>query len=466
MPHTPTDSIALVLLNNRGLAIAKKLQDNWPGAEIYGLNRRVDDPDTPFENTAETLQALYQAGTPVVGVCASGILIRALAPVISDKRIEPPVLAMSDDGRVVVPLLGGLTGANELTVAIAKLTGGTASLTASGFRQFAIQLEAPPDGYTLANPENAKRVTSDLLSGASVRVDGGADFVAESGIPVAPDGDIPIQVTIHKITDSSNGLIYHPRSIAVHMDPLDPVQIVCARQNIEGVLDDLNITSTSVGALLLTEGQDHSSIIWDEVTSIAKDYRAPIRYIANTTGLKSHARTQDMDILEAATPDALTRIGRPHGDLAIVGVGPGDRGYLTKDARDALANAEDLVGYETYLDLVPDTRPSQVRHASGNRVEIERAQQALDLAVKGRRVALVTSGDPGIFAMASAVMETLETEPGRWTGLDIAVIPGISAMQTAAARIGAPLGHDFCTISLSDIRKPWDIVARRLYDAA
>ncbi|MGI9408340.1 MAG: precorrin-3B C(17)-methyltransferase, partial [Hyphomicrobiaceae bacterium] len=218
---------------------------------------------------------------------------------------------------------------------------------------------------------------------------------------------------------------------------------------------ELNIALASLAAILLPEGTEPNT-----------DSDLPLRYGRTTRDMKSLGRTQGLTFAEAPTPDAVNRIGRPHGELAIVGVGPGDRGYLTKDARDALANAEDLVGYETYLDLVPDTRPSQVRYASGNRVEIERARQALDLAVKGRRVALVTSGDPGIFAMASAVMEALEAEPGRWTGLDIAVIPGISAMQTAAARIGAPLGHDFCTISLSDIRKPWDIVARRLYAAA
>ncbi len=162
-------------------------------------------------------------------------------------------------------------------------------------------------------------------------------------------------------------------------------------------------------------------------------------------------------------------MGEPaQGELAIVGLGPGGpggNGWLTAEAREALRDASDLVGYATYLDLVPELPQAPRRHASDNRVEIARARQALDLAAEGRQVALVCSGDPGIFAMAAAVMEVLESEPGGWPGISVRTCPGISAMQAAAARAGAPLGHDFCVISLSDIRKPWALVEQRLTHA-
>ena len=153
------------------------------------------------------------------------------------------------------------------------------------------------------------------------------------------------------------------------------------------------------------------------------------------------------------------------GRLAIVGLGPGDDRYLTPEARAALDAADVLYGYGPYLDRVP-TRAGQARHASGNRVEGVRAQDALNEAAAGAQVAMVSGGDPGVFAMAAAVCGEIETGPQAWRALDIVVLPGITAMLAVAARAGAPLGHDFCAISLSDNLKPWDLIERRLDAAA
>ena len=153
------------------------------------------------------------------------------------------------------------------------------------------------------------------------------------------------------------------------------------------------------------------------------------------------------------------------GKLTIVGLGPGDATLQTPRATDALTDATDLVGYHTYMARVPE-RSGQRRHASDNREEIARAREALRLAASGRRVAVVSSGDPGVFAMASAVFEAIEAGEPAWRELEIEVIPGISAMFAAAARLGAPLGHDFCAISLSDNLKPWETVLQRLTASA
>jgi precorrin-3B C17-methyltransferase len=152
------------------------------------------------------------------------------------------------------------------------------------------------------------------------------------------------------------------------------------------------------------------------------------------------------------------------GRLVIVGLGPGDARMRTPQAEAALAEATDLVGYGPYLDRVAEG--PQRRHASDNRVELDRARHAIALAAEGRRVAVVSSGDPGVFAMASAVFEAIEQGPPEWRLLDVSVVPGISAMFAAAARLGAPLGHDFCAISLSDNLKPWELVCRRVRLAA
>jgi precorrin-2 C20-methyltransferase/precorrin-3B C17-methyltransferase len=172
-------------------------------------------------------------------------------------------------------------------------------------------------------------------------------------------------------------------------------------------------------------------------------------------------RVPYMSLLLVPTRGSAERVSRRAGSVAVVGLGPAGPQWLTPEAQGELAAADALVGYETYLARVP-VRHGQARYASDNRVEGERARHALALAAAGERVAVVSSGDPGIFAMAAAVLEAVEAENGRFAGVQVRVVPGLSAMQAAAARVGAPLGHDFCVLSLSDILKPWEIVERRL----
>ncbi|MCW6510644.1 precorrin-3B C(17)-methyltransferase [Lichenifustis flavocetrariae] len=153
------------------------------------------------------------------------------------------------------------------------------------------------------------------------------------------------------------------------------------------------------------------------------------------------------------------------GSLSIVGLGPGPSYWVTPEAENLLKGVSDVVGYATYLARLP-ARPGQTRHESDNRVELDRAHHALDLAQDGRHVAIVSGGDPGVFAMAAAVFEAVEARPAHERDLPIQVVPGISAMFAAAARLGAPLGHDFCAISLSDNLKPWPVIEARLKAAA
>src|SRR4051794_40940865 len=151
------------------------------------------------------------------------------------------------------------------------------------------------------------------------------------------------------------------------------------------------------------------------------------------------------------------------GEVVVVGLGPGQRSWTTPEAAEALATADDLVGYGPYLARVP-ANPRQNRHPSDNRVEAERAAHALELARSGRRVAVVSSGDPGVFAMAAAVLEVADRP--EFAGVPVRIVPGLTAAQAVASRAGAPLGHDFCVLSLSDVLKPWDVVVDRLRHAA
>ena len=157
--------------------------------------------------------------------------------------------------------------------------------------------------------------------------------------------------------------------------------------------------------------------------------------------------------------------GAMTGSIAIAGLGPGDEALITPEVTTALAYATDIVGYTPYVARVAP-RDGLILHASDNRVEIDRAVHALEMAAAGRRVVVVSSGDPGVFAMAAAVFEALEAGPAEWRVLDIRVLPGITAMLAASARAGAPLGHDFCAINLSDNLKPWALIEGRLRLAA
>ena len=153
------------------------------------------------------------------------------------------------------------------------------------------------------------------------------------------------------------------------------------------------------------------------------------------------------------------------GWVVVAGLGPGDDALVTPEVTDALDQATDVVGYIPYVARIAP-RDGLTLHASDNRVELDRAAHALRLAAEGRRVVVVSSGDPGVFAMASALFEALEAGPEDWRALDIRILPGITAMLAAAARLGAPLGHDFCAINLSDNLKPWELIEHRLRLAA
>ncbi|THG85930.1 precorrin-3B C(17)-methyltransferase [Pseudomonas sp. A-1] len=168
----------------------------------------------------------------------------------------------------------------------------------------------------------------------------------------------------------------------------------------------------------------------------------------------------------AAQPVAVERLGRARGRLSVVGLGPGAAELMVPAVRRALDEAEDILGYETYVNMAGPLRAEQVRHCSDNREELQRARHAFELAASGRRAVVVSSGDPGVFAMAAAVLEALEQSiDPLWHAVELEILPGVSAALATAALAGAPLGHDFCLLSLSDNLKPWAVIEQRLEHA-
>ncbi len=464
-------SPAIVILGTGSLYAAKRIQANFPHARIHGLAGRVDDADEMFVEFGPHLRDLFQANVPIVVLCAVGIVVRTLAPLLANKLGEPPVVVVSEDGKAVVPLLGGLSGVNAMATAIAEVFETVAAITTTGEVRFGVTFEKPPAGYVFKNPAAGKKFMSDLLAGATVQIDGDAPWLRAGRLRIDPASAHSILVTEENVAPASDQLVYHPKTICIGIvgAPWD------AADRLAVALDKLGLARESLAGIFAPEADIASTKLRD----MAGLLDLPLRFVADectAEGLARraaggaatlHAIDGNLAMAVAPAPVDAETIGRGRGRLAVIGLGPGDTQWLSPEAKFELARATDLVGYETYLKMAGPLRDGQHRHAFDNREEEKRSRFAFELAAEGKSVAVVSSGDPGIFAMATAILETLHraNEP-RWHAVELRIVPGISAAQGAAARIGAPLGHDFCVISLSDVLKPWETVADRLDHAA
>jgi cobalt-precorrin 5A hydrolase / precorrin-3B C17-methyltransferase len=466
-------SAIIVVLNQLSVRTARQVMTALPGSQLYGLVDRTTDVDVNFANFGETVRQLYRDGVPIVGLCAAGILIRTLAPILSDTKTEPPVVAVAADGSAVVPLLGGITGVNDLADRIAAVLNIMPAITTTGKIQFKTVLPDPPSGYRLGNPEHMKAFIADLIAGMTVRLDGDAAWLTASDIPFEANGERTISITTTAIAGSPTQLVYHPTSLALVVH--QPQQFT-ATEWIEVILDRFataNLALAAVACIILPLTPAGVAI-----AEIGTSLNLPLRWIdpdrwssafllSSVNALTVMSRDENLTILSATEPIDPHSIGRNRGKLTVVGTGPGGDRWMSPEVRATILAATDLVGYHTYLDLVKNLSIGKECHGSDNRVELDRSKLALDLAASGKNVVVVSSGDPGIFAMAAAVLEVLDTEAKpAWQTIDLQINPGISAMQAAAAAVGAPLGHDFCAISLSDILKPWEVVAARIAAAA
>lgn len=482
---------AIVILGQNSLPIAQKISVLFPGCQIYGLADRTSHTDINFTNFGETLRELFATETPIIGICAAGIIIRTLAPILSDKRAEPPVLAVAEDGSAVVPLLGGLHGVNDLAREIATALSVKPAITTTGDIRFRTALLSPPQGYDLANPEDAKTFISNLLAGAKVRLEGKANWLSESNLPIDPDAKLTICVTETAVLPTPDCLVYHPKNVAVGLINPSNIEPEIAVSSVQQLLENTNLAAASIAGFFALKDEmgnpaletvstyfqvpirffDRSELLESKSIEFSGNQAAQIASIAAGTNSQVVGGNRTFclhsAIAIATEPIDPSAIGVSRGKLAIVGTGPGGADWMSPEVKQILREATDLVGYKFYLDLAGPLREGQQRHDSDNREEIDRARFALDLAASGKSVAVVSSGDPGIFAMAAAVFEAIDFDATpEWEGIEIRVAPGISAMQAAAAAVGAPLGHDFCVISLSDILKPWEVIEKRITAAA
>jgi len=209
--------LALVVLGQHSVPLARHIMTVLPEATLYGLANRTADVDVHFTNFGDTVRELFSNSTPIISICAAGILIRVLAPLLTDKWREPPVLAVAEDGSAVVPLLGGLHGVNDLARQVAEVLHVAPAITTTGDIRFHTALLSPPAGYHLANPDHAKTFIADVLAGASVKLVGEAHWLRESQLPMTSDGPLTIQITERAVTPRQDCLVYHPLTVAIGM---------------------------------------------------------------------------------------------------------------------------------------------------------------------------------------------------------------------------------------------------------
>ena len=496
---------AVVILDRRQATLARRVAAALSGAAVHGPAALEGAADIAYERLGVHLAALFRTGTPIVGICAAGILIRLLAPHLADKGIEPPVLAVSEDGRSVVPLLGGHHGANRLARVVAAALGVHAAITTAGESALGFALDAPPTGWRLAPGARVKAVTAALLAGERVRLatEAASDaWLTAGGAPFADDGRLTLRITDQR--EARGDVVLHPAVLALGIGcergcaPAELVDLAERTLRAAGLapasvacVTSLDLKAGEPAVLAVAEALGVPARFFDaaalerETPRLAAPSEAVFRAVgchgvaeaaalacAGADGMLAVPKTRSArgTCAVARAPEVIEprRCGRGRGRITVVGIGPGAAAWRTPGADAAIAGATDLVGYGLYLDLLGPLQPAGARHPHPIGAEEERARAALALAAAGRRVALVSSGDAGVYGMASLLFELLDGEEAarRRHDVEIVVEPGISALQAAAARAGAPLGHDFCAISLSDLLTPWPVIERRLQAAA
>ncbi len=485
---------------NGGQLIGQKIADLL-GCEL------VSPTNVPSRKITAKIGEAFIGGIPIIGVCSTGILIRTLSPLIRSKQSEPPVIAVSEDGQFVIPLLGGHYNANKLAVKIGKHLNSRPAFTTGSYVTLGLSLSEPPDDWTLANPVDVKGITARILRGDKVEILGQADWIA----PLGTQDNILIRETTdsNRIVIKAQGLpslVYQRKEYALgvgcirNCSPEDLIGFVnkslseygISPGSVEGVYSiDLKSDEPAIHQLAENLGvparffspdtlenqysklKNPSEEVFREVgchgvcegaclTRAGQDGRLVIEKIKSTTATMALAQLGSIS----------TNTGTPRGQLSVVGIGPGNITSRTPEVTGVLSEASVIVGYKGYLSLLDPLPKNREIVAFELGEEEKRCRFALEAAGSGKQVVLVCSGDSNIFAMNSLVMELLDL-PEAKGGVSpkakralVQCFPGITAMQAASAKGGGLIGHDFCAISLSNLLTDDETILSRVTRAA
>ena len=447
-------------------------------AALGAATRRYDGP------AAEGLVRAWQECDLIVSHLALGATARILAPLLADKKADPGVVVVDEAGRFAVPLVGGHAGgANELAERIADATGGTPVLTTA---TDALNIPAL-DTLGWAYHGDVAGVTRAILDGRPVRVEKSQPWpLPPLPANVSADAEDPVATLV--VTDTSlrstsaNEIVLHPKSLVVGMGCNRGTDVAHLRELLERTLAEHGLALESVAALTTVDLKAGEIGLLQLVKQLGVkliDYPAdelaaqpvptPSAMVEGHVGTPSVAEASvlahgaELIVAKQRSTDATCAVGRipARGRLSVVGLGPGVRDLLTPRAKERLQQATFVVGYGPYVKQIRDLiRPAVRVMASKMGTEEARTSAAIEAARNGENVALVCGGDPAVYAMASPVLEQ------GTDGIDVDIVPGVTASLAVSAILGAPLGHDHATISLSDLHTPWPNIERRLQGAA
>jgi cobalt-precorrin 5A hydrolase/precorrin-3B C17-methyltransferase len=487
-------SLGVVAVTRAGKRLAQRIADSRP------TTARVIDRPT----AADALRAGFTQYDAVVAVMAAGAAVRILAPLITmgDKSSDPAILVVDEAGRFVMPILGGhAAGANGLALELADLLGAVAVITT------ATDVTSVPGLDDLGWPVSGdvSGVSRAMLDGEKVTLTSahrwplpalGENVVEDLGCEVAVDRPTIVISDLASHPGGDGTVVLRPPSLVVGMGASRGVSLDEARRLLDEALQDAGLAIGSVAAIATAQikGDEqalielahqlgvplvtHSAAALGQVTvpNPSEVVRAAVGVpsVSEAAALLGARECLDgpeqsgqipADLIVTKTASAMATVAiarhRPRGRLAIVGLGPGSRDLLTAAARDELRRASVVVGLDQYVDQIRDLlRPGTEILSSGLGQEEERAHTAVARARDGFAVALIGSGDAGVYAMASPALEVADE------AIDVVGIPGVTAALAAAAVLGAPLGHDHCYLSLSDLHTPWPVIERRVRAAA
>ena len=504
-------SLATFAISNRGVALVLKLAthlsvDGYIPSKFRGVAAKGS---TIFEHEQlhETLEIAFRRYNALVLIMPLGAAVRLIAPFVRDKKTDPAVVVVDEAGTQIISLLSGhLGGGNDLARQVAFVLGGRPIITTASdvLNLPALDLLGKDYGWTIEDYSDLTRATAALINGELVGAfqDAGEEawwenaprnIVRYSSIDDLYRANVSayLVITDKKITlekDLGPLIIYRPKTLFVGVGCVRGVTAVELEELIATTFSDRSLAFASIKGLATIDLKK------DEIgiSEVAANHNWPIQYfraaelgkieaIPNASEIVKHyvgtlgvcepaaliaAKANHLLVSKVKSSRATVAVARleiiEQGSLAIVGIGPGDFLDITQRARGALEAADVIVGYRAYLDQVRPWLGQKTYQDSSIGEETERCRLAISLAMAGQHVALVSSGDAGIYGMAGLVFETLESM-GFLDKVELVnVIPGISAAQAAASLIGAPLMSDFASISLSDLMIPWDVIRRRL----
>ena len=475
----------------------------WTQVSIQRLN------DTVATTFAQEIRSAFLSQRSIVGVCAAGIIIRSLAQVVQNKFTEPPVICVSPDGRSVIPLLGGHHGANQIAAKIAKHLKAYLAITTASDALLGCSLDEPPTGWRLENPQDVKATVKAILDGTPTNVNGYHDFLK----PILELDCVTSTQTMKESSEvqiHANGtpaLCYTKQNIALGVGCVRG----CSSESLKGLAEDsltrANISKAAVAGVFSIDLKSNEAAVHELadylqvparffaaklLESFTSRLSTPSEVVFRETG--THGVSEAAALAAAGTGGELlmpkqtangatcaaamigngeSDQGVPRGTVMIISLGPGGTDWRTSEAHRMLGEADEIVGYSGYLKLLGSSTIDKPTHEFKLGQETERCRFALEIAAGGKKVALVCSGDAGIYAMASLVYELLDSSSNSPSSLSenarrskIVCAPGISAMQMASARTGAILGHDFCAISLSDLLTPSEQILGRVKAAS